>query len=115
MAKSVEEIKASLDDLSIADLQNLQNDDRPTVRDLASKALSERVNEGPVLKPIEEYDPRKDPGPERYEDQMEPPYELAEVTSPEVPLEESRKDETTVLASDVFDAEGNRVGAEEEE
>lgn len=55
--------------------------------------------------PIEDsdYDARKDLGPPRPEDQIlttEEGFEPAELSSPEVPLEESRKDETTVLATD---------------
>lgn len=60
---------------------------------------------GPVVDP--KYDPREDPGPERLED--DPKFveqyvlhgrKLAKSDSKEVPLEDSRRDETTVLASD---------------
>ncbi len=60
---------------------------------------------GPVVDP--KYDPREDPGPERLED--DPKFiekhilggrKLAMSDSKEVPLEDSRRDETTVLASD---------------
>ena len=61
-------------------------------------------------KPLDEYNPREDPGPERYEDKMAPTQEdPAELSAEEVDPEEARKDETTVLASDIFDSEGNRV------
>lgn len=51
----------------------------------------------------------------RYEDDSsnfpseEEEEEPVELSAEEVPLEESRKDETSVLATDQFDQDGNRV------
>lgn len=59
---------------------------------------------GPVIDP--KYDPREDPGPARIEDSIppsspyDPNYKPVKSSSKEVPLEDSRKDETTVLATD---------------
>lgn len=53
-----------------------------------------------------------EPDPPRYEDAIlttPEDFEPAESSTHEVPLEESRKDETTVLATDIFDSDGNRV------
>ncbi len=56
------------------------------------------------------YDPRKDFGPERHEDLNAPKQENpAKLSAKEVDPEEARKDETSVLATDVFDSEGNRI------
>lgn len=59
------------------------------------------------------YDPRKDTGGERYEDSIDLPRNFegkaAKVDSEEVNPEKARRDDTTVLASDQFDSEGNRV------
>ena len=53
---------------------------------------------------------RRDQGPERWEDKMTPGQEdPAPLSAEEVDPEEARKDETTVLATDIFDSEGNRL------
>jgi hypothetical protein len=59
--------------------------------------------------PVSKYDPRKDPGPKRIEDHyaegaVDPKVYDKRV---EVPLEDSVKDHTTILATDTFDSEGN--------
>jgi hypothetical protein len=54
------------------------------------------------------YDPRTDPGPERIED-ADGVQDDTPTSAKEVPLEDSRKDDTSVLATDQFDAEGNRI------
>jgi hypothetical protein len=62
-----------------------------------------------VTVPAGEYNPRLDPGPPRPEDAPVEEENPVELTSPEVPLEESRKDDTTDLATDIFNDEGQRV------
>jgi len=61
----------------------------------------------PVI-PISEYDPRKDPGPERHEDEGQPESIWGDEV---VDLETQRKDDTTLLATDrvSVDAENNFV------
>lgn len=75
-----------------------------TEEHLSPEAQAQAPQEGPP----EGYNPREDPGGPRYEDQFITEVDTP-LSSPEVPLEESRKDETTVLATDQFDAEGNRI------
>ena len=97
------------DDLTIEQLEDLaENDDRTSVQKKAQETLDVRRAPAPVA-PLDEYDPRKDPGPQRYEDTEAAAEDETPVDSKEVPLEDSRKDDTTVLATDVFDSEGNRV------
>jgi len=59
---------------------------------------------GPVVDPS--YNPREDPGPERIEDKAKPTSPYVENYKPikssdkDVPLEDSVKDDTTVLATE---------------
>lgn len=88
----------------LADLRD--NDDRETVKKRAGEVLKERS--APSVPAILDYDPRKDYGPDRPEDAS-----YAEDDTPlsaeEVPLENSRKDESTILATDLV-----RVGEDNE-
>lgn len=95
------------DSLSNEQLEDLAaNDDRTTAQDKAKALLEERLKPAPVLD-LGDYNPRNDPGPPRPEDtDVE---DDTPTSSPEVPLEESRKDDTTVLATDQFDNEGHRI------
>lgn len=103
---TVEEIKSNIGNYSEVDLQGLLQDGRDSVKELARKELDSRATAGPVVD--ESYDPRKDPGPERYEDRLALGAETP-LSAEEVDPEDTRRDETTVLASDVFDQEGNRI------
>lgn len=102
---TIEDIRKELGGYSDADLQSLLQDNRTGVQALAQGEIERRASAGPVER--EDYDPRKDPGPERYEDQFPPAVETP-LSAEEVDPEESRRDETTVLAGDAFDGEGNR-------
>lgn len=104
---SIDEIKAGLSEFSDADLQSLLQDDRVGAKALAKAEIERRSGAGAGPVEREDYDPRKDPGPPRYEDQF-PPAVDTPLSAEEVDPEESRRDETTVLASDAFDGEGNR-------
>jgi len=103
---TIDEIRENIDNYNDADLRNLLNDDREGVRDLAQKEIDSR-GQPENFDPSD--DPRKDPGPERYEDQFaygaETPLDDGETRDPE----ESRRDETTVLSDDRFDLGGNRI------
>lgn len=48
-----------------------------------------------------QYDPRKDLGPVRREDEEAQAADNTPLSAKEVPLEASRKDETTLLATDI--------------
>jgi hypothetical protein len=93
---TVEEIKSGIEDASDADLQTYLSDDREGVKKAAQDEIERRSSEPP---PNMDVDPRQDPGPERYEDKNMP-EDNTPLTAEEVPLEDSRKDETTALASD---------------
>lgn len=81
-----------------------ENDERVTARSKAADIIAER--DTPPRLDTEEYDPRKDLGPERYEDRIAREQAEGEEGTPlsaeEVSPEDSIRDETTVLASDVF-------------
>lgn len=96
----------SLSNDQLADVA--QNDDRTTAQTHAQELLDARTAP-PEVATLEEYNPREDPGPKRYEDINAEAADDTPVDSVEVPLEESRRDETTVLATDQFDLEGNRI------
>lgn len=93
----------------LADLRD--NDERTTVQEKAGKLYDERTAPPPVLG-LDEYDPRQDPGPARIEDLAAAAEDDTPVDSTEVPLEDSVKDHTTVLATDTFDLEGNLTNRE---
>ncbi len=101
------------DHYSLEEISDLAaNDDRSTVQARAHDVLNARNTV--QLRSANEYDPRQDLGPERREDiaarETLAGMDFAEVEGQiEVSLEESRKDETTVLATDTFDGEGNRI------
>lgn len=90
-----------------------ENDDRVTARSKAAGVIAER--DTPPRLDTEEYNPRTDLGPERYEDRIAREQAEGEESAPlsaeEVPPEASIRDETTVLASDVFtvDDENNII------
>lgn len=96
------------DGLTLEQLVDLrENDERVTVSEKAAKLHEDRTAPPPVLD-LSEYDPRKDPGPPRFEDLVAAAEDDTPVDGQiEVPLEESVKDHTTILASDIFDGEGN--------
>lgn len=86
------------DDLTVEQLEDIRdNDDRDTAKKKATDLLAERNNVN--VTPITEYDPRKDFGPKRPEDEVDVEDETP-LSAEEVPLEASRKDETTLLATD---------------
>lgn len=101
MASSLQE--TNLDDINWGSLSREQledvaaNDDRSTAQAKAREELTAR--DTPPNLDLSDYDPRNDPGPERREDQVEAAVETP-LSAEEVSLEESRKDETTVLATD---------------
>jgi hypothetical protein len=81
----------------------------PAPKPPASEEYPRPVAEEDYARDIPGYDPREDKGPERWEDQYAVKQDPSILSADEVPLEDSRKDETSVLASDIFDSEGNRV------
>lgn len=100
------------DNLSNEQLEDLKvNDERTTAQQKAGDLLDQRTAPPPVLT-LDEYDPRKDPGPARLEDLAAAAEDDTPVETTEVPLEESVKDHTTVLATDTFDLEGNLTNRE---
>lgn len=97
------------DSLTVEQLRDVAaNDDRSTAQDKAKEQLDLRLAPAPV-QPLDEYNPRTDPGPPRREDVDALAADDTPVENKEVPLEDSRKDETTVLATDVFNSEGKRI------
>lgn len=107
---TVEEIKAGIGGLSLDELNTLLQDDRAAVKKMAQDEIDSR--EAASTPPsIEDYDPRKDPGPKRREDEEAEEADDTPLSAEEVPLEDSRKDETSLLATDIVrvDDEGEIV------
>lgn len=102
---TLSDIEARIEDFTDADLALLEQDERTGARDLVAR---ERARRAAASAPDPNDNPRLDPGPSRYEDRFDTVIDTP-LSSPEVDLEDQRKDETTVLATDVFDSEGNRV------
>jgi hypothetical protein len=75
-----------------------ENDDRDGARSAASARLTE-IDTPPRLD-VAEYNPRTDPGPERKEDVEAASHDDTPLSAEEVPLEASRRDDTTLLATD---------------
>lgn len=98
MAETVEEIKARIGSASMDELNALLGDERVQVQKAAQDEIDAR-NAATAPAPITEYDPRTDPGPERYEDQFVAEDDTP-LSAPERTDEESRRDETTVMAND---------------
>lgn len=88
---------ASLSREQLIDIRD--NDDRETARQSARDTIRDQ-DTPPRLDP-EEYNPRTDPGPERYEDRNAVVDETPVDDYPEVTDEQARRDETTVLATDL--------------
>lgn len=94
-----------LSDEQLIDIR--ENDDRDTAKAKAATLFEERrqVN----LQPITEYDPRKDPGPKRVEDEEAEEADDTPLSAEEVPLEESRKNESTLLSTDTVRVDDDGV------
>lgn len=99
---TVEEIKASIGDASEEELVALSQDERVTVQEAVAAERAERARRAQeeAQAAVNEEGERV-----RYEDDpknfpQEEGFEPAPLSAEEVPLEESRKDSTTVLATD---------------
>jgi hypothetical protein len=66
---------------------------------MADKKKEETPPVGAPL--LKEYNPRHDPGPERPEDEEASAADKTPLSAKEVPLEKSRKDDTSILATDL--------------
>lgn len=105
------------DDLTKEQLQDIaQNDERSTAQEKAAALLDERSAPAPAVT-LDQYNPREDKGPKRIEDTdaegARDPDVYADVK--EVPLEDSVKNHTTILATDTFDSAGNVTNREAKE
>src|SRR5436190_22171178 len=90
------------DSMYADELQDVvDHDERVTAREAAQAEIDSR-NPPPEASAVNA------PLPTRYEDQNVPEH-VTPVDTHEVPLEDSIRDETTVLATDKFDNEGNKV------
>lgn len=104
---TVEEIKNYIGQASDDDLLALSQDDRVEVQEAVAAERAERARAAQAAASAQ-----VDESGEhiRYEDEPgrfdAEDFEPAELSAPEVPLEESRKDETTVLATDRFNEQG---------
>jgi hypothetical protein len=100
--RTVEEIKETIGDASEDELLALSQDERVTVQDAVAAERAERARaaqEEAAAQVDEEGEKvRYEDDPKNFPQGEE--FEPAELSAPEVPLEESRKDETTVLATD---------------
>ena len=105
---TIEEIESNIQGYSDDELVNLSNDERVGVKDAVAKEQERRASSA------QEEAVAAQEGYVRYEDDpknfpTEEGFEPASLSAPEVDPEESRKDDTTVLASDQFDSSGNRL------
>lgn len=93
----------------------MSDDENPTTYGESDVAVIPPPSTPPPIATTED-NPRDDPGPVRLEDtwpqDLGEGVEPVELTSPEVPLEDSVRDHTTVLATDVFDNEGHIINRE---
>lgn len=100
--RTVEEIRATIRDASEEDLVALSQDERVTVQEVVATERAERARRAQeeAQAAVNEQGERV-----RYEDDpknfpQEEGFEPAPLSAEEVPLEESRKDDTSILATD---------------
>lgn len=107
--KTAQDIIAGIPTMGTGELQGLLTDDRKTVVSAAQQEIDGRTQ---AEVPPPDFEPSQVETPTRFEDTLDlnpEGFEPAPLSAEEVPLEDSRRDDTSVLATDRFGQDGNRI------